>query len=111
MEVLKTTGAELDILNDKIKALELNLQKAQEQKARAISRAQETKSGHVYIVSNIGSFGENVYKFGMTRRLEPQDRIDELGNASVPFDFDVHGLIYTDNAPELEYKLHKLNLS
>jgi len=106
-EVLKTTGAELDVLNEKIKTLEQNLQKAQEQKARAISRAQETKSGHVYIVSNIGSFGENIYKFGMTRRLDPQDRIDELGNASVPFDFDVHGLIYTDNAPELENKLHK----
>jgi len=106
-EISKATGTELDTLNEKIKSLETNLQKAQEQKARAISRAQETKSGHVYIVSNIGAFGENVYKFGMTRRLDPQDRIDELGNASVPFDFDVHGLIYTDNAPELENKLHK----
>jgi hypothetical protein len=106
-EVLKTTGAELDTLNGKIKTLEESLQKAQEQKARAISQAQQTKSGHVYIISNIGSFGENVYKFGMTRRLEPQDRIDELGNASVPFDFDVHGLIFTENAPELENKLHK----
>jgi hypothetical protein len=106
-EISKTTGAELDSLNEKIKGLEQSLQKAQELKARAISRAQETKSGHVYIISNIGSFGENVFKFGMTRRLDPQDRIDELGNASVPFDFDVHGLIYTDNAPELENKLHK----
>ena len=106
-EISKTTGAELVMLNDKITSLEENLRKAQEQKARAISRAQQTKSGHVYIISNIGSFGENVYKFGMTRRLDPQDRIDELGNASVPFDFDVHGLIYSDNAPELENKLHK----
>ena len=106
-EISKTTGAELDALNEKIKTLEENLQKAQEQKARAISRAQQTKSGHVYIISNIGSFGENVYKFGMTRRLDPQDRIDELGNASVPFDFDVHGIIYTEDAPELENKLHK----
>jgi Domain of unknown function (DUF4041)/Meiotically up-regulated gene 113 len=106
-EVFQKTGAELDTLNGKIKILEENLQKAQELKARAISRAQETKSGHVYIISNIGPFGENIYKFGMTRRLEPQDRIDELGNASVPFDFDVHGLIYTENAPELENKLHK----
>ncbi len=105
-DVSKTTGTELDLLNEKIKTLEQNLQKAQEQKARAISRAQQTKSGYVYIISNIGSFGENVYKFGMTRRLDPQDRIDELGNASVPFDFDVHGLVYTENAPELENKLH-----
>jgi hypothetical protein len=106
-EISKSTGVELDTLNEKIKALEANLLSAQEQKARAISRAQQTKSGHVYIISNIGSFGENVYKFGMTRRLDPQERIDELGNASVPFDFDVHGLIYTENAPELENKLHK----
>ena len=106
-EVSKLTGVELDTLNEKIKTLEVNLQNAQEQKARAVSRAQQTKSGHVYIISNIGSFGENVYKFGMTRRLDPQERIDELGNASVPFDFDVHGLIYTENAPELENKLHK----
>lgn len=106
-EISTKTGVQLGELQEKIKSLEENLQKAQEQKARAISRAQQTKSGYVYIVSNIGAFGENVYKFGMTRRLEPQDRIDELGNASVPFDFDVHGLIYTENAPELENKLHK----
>ena len=87
--------------------LEENLQKAQELKERAISRAQLTKSGHVYIISNIGSFGDTVYKIGMTRRLEPMHRIDELGDASVPFDFDVHGLIYSENAPELENMLQK----
>lgn len=106
-ELLIASGTDLIILNEKIKTLEQNLKIALEQKARAISRAQETKSGVVYIISNIGSFGENVYKIGMTRRLEPQDRIDELGNASVPYNFDVHGLIYTENAPELENKLHK----
>src|SRR5262249_34996148 len=106
-EISNSTGAELDALNDRIKTLESNLQNAQEKKAKAISRPQQTKSGHVYIISNIGSFGENIYKFGMTRRLDPQERIDELGNASVPFDFDVHGLIYAENAPELETKLHR----
>lgn len=74
---------------------------------RAVSQAQLTRTGHVYIISNIGSFGENIYKIGMTRRLEPKDRIDELGSASVPFEFDVHALIKSDNAPALENSLHK----
>ena len=78
-----------------------------ENSQRAISQAQQTKIGHVYIISNIGSFGENVYKIGMTRRLEPMERIDELGSASVPFEFDVHAMIKSDNAPELENSLHK----
>lgn len=102
----KAQGEELERLTEKIKVLEENLRKAQELKERAISRAQLTKSGHVYIISNIGSFGDTVYKIGMTRRLEPMDRINELGDASVPFDFDVHGLIYSENAPELESNLH-----
>ena len=106
-EIEKTQGEELYRLNEKIKLLEENLKKAQELKERAISRAQLTKSGHVYIISNIGSFGETIYKVGMTRRLEPMDRINELGDASVPFDFDVHGMIYSENAPELENALHK----
>jgi hypothetical protein len=109
-------GKELDELNEKIKQLEGKLQNAQQDKERAISRAQLTKSGYVYIISNIGSFGEDIYKIGMTRRLDPQDRVDELGDASVPFDFDVHGLIYSDNAPELElhlqnhFELKRVNL-
>ena len=74
-------------------------------KERAISMAQQTKIGNVYIISNIGSFGENIFKIGMTRRLEPMDRIRELGDASVPFDFDVHAMIYSDDAPSLEKKL------
>lgn len=106
-EIEKAKGKELELLTEKIKRLEENLQKAHELKERAISRAQLTKSGHVYIISNIGSFGDTVYKIGMTRRLEPTDRIDELGDASVPFDFDVHGLIYSENAPELENILQK----
>ena len=106
-EIEKAKGQELERLTEKIKMLEENLQKAHVLKERAISRAQLTKSGHVYIISNIGSFGDTVYKIGMTRRLEPMDRIDELGDASVPFDFDVHGLIYSENAPELENILQK----
>ena len=65
------------------------------------------KAGYVYIISNIGAFGENVYKIGMTRRLDPQDRVDELGDASVPFNFDVHAMIFSDDAPALEAALHR----
>ena len=70
-------------------------------------REANQKAGYVYIISNIGAFGENVYKIGMTRRLDPQDRVDELGDASVPFNFDVHAMIFSDNAPALEAALHK----
>lgn len=80
-----------------------------------LSRAEEQidyrianqKAGYVYIISNVGSFGEGIYKIGMTRRLEPMDRIDELGDASVPFDFDVHALIFSEDAPALEAALHR----
>lgn len=101
------SGEKLDELSSQIKQLEQNLKEAHEAKERAISRAQETKSGHVYIISNLGSFGENVYKIGMTRRLEPMDRVKELGDASVPFTFDLHAMIFSENAPELENLLHK----
>lgn len=70
-------------------------------------RAANARAGYVYIISNVGSFGENVYKIGMTRRLEPMDRVDELGDASVPFNFDVHAMIFSDDAPTLETALHK----
>lgn len=83
------------------------MQNAQVKKERAISMAQQTKRGHVYIISNIGSFGEDVYKIGMTRRLEPSDRVYELGNASVPFKFDIHAMIYSEEARSLENELHK----
>lgn len=90
-----------------LRNLESKLKEAEEKSQRALSMAQQTKSGHIYIISNIGSFGENVYKIGMTRRLEPLDRVRELGDASVPFPFDVHAMIYTENAPRLEKELHK----
>lgn len=70
-------------------------------------RQANMRAGYVYIISNIGSFGKDVYKIGMTRRLDPQDRIDELGSASVPFNFDVHAMIFSDDAPALEAALHR----
>ena len=93
-------------LTAEIAELQRQLEEAQASSERAKSMAQLTKVGHVYVLSNIGSFGENIYKVGMTRRLEPNDRVKELGDASVPFPFDVHAMISCDNAPELEKNLH-----
>lgn len=87
--------------------LEQQIEAVHQQYERAKSMAQLTRQGHVYIISNIGSFGENVYKVGMTRRLEPMDRVKELSDASVPFDFDVHAMISCDDAPALEKVLHE----
>ena len=69
-------------------------------------REANQRAGYVYVISNIGAFGENVYKIGMTRRLDPMERVDELGDASVPFDFDVHAMIFSEDAPKLEAALH-----
>jgi hypothetical protein len=96
-----------EALNKKIDELQRRLEEAHANKERALSRAQLTKSGHVYVISNIGSFGDRIYKIGMTRRLDPIDRVRELGDASVPFPFDVHAMIYSENAPELENELHR----
>ena len=68
--------------------------------------AQQTRMGHIYVISNEGSFGEGILKIGMTRRLDPMDRVKELGDASVPFEFDVHAMIRSDDAPSLEKELH-----
>lgn len=70
-------------------------------------REANQKAGYVYVISNIGAFGENVYKIGMTRRLDPMERVDELGDASVPFNFDIHAMIFSEDAPKLEAALHK----
>lgn len=94
-------------MNEMISKLEEDLRLAQEAKERNKSMAQQTRSGYVYIISNVGSFGDGVVKIGMTRRLEPMDRVKELGDASVPFGFDVHALIYSKDAPALENELHK----
>jgi len=105
-EMLAAAEAEKEKLKIEMEKLKQKLKEAEEKSQRAISMAQKTKAGHVYIISNIGSFGENVYKVGMTRRLDPMDRIRELGDASVPFPFDVHAIIYSEDAPALENKLH-----
>ena len=87
--------------------MQQRLAEAEENARRALSMAQQTKSGHVYVISNLGTLGPDVYKVGMTRRLKPEERIDELGSASVPFPFDVHMMIRTSNAPALELALHR----
>jgi hypothetical protein len=94
-------------LEEEIAKLKDQLLEAEAKGERAISMAQQTKQGHIYIISNPGSFGEEVIKIGMTRRLEPMDRVKELGDASVPFMFDVHAIIHSDDAPSLENELHQ----
>lgn len=100
-------SAERNRLQAKIEKLEQALQEAQSRAERAQSMAQQTRCGYVYVISNIGSFGEGVYKIGMTRRLDPMERVTELGDASVPFPFDVHAMIYSEDAPALETALHR----
>lgn len=94
-------------LQEQIQGLEKALSEARELRERAMSMAQQTKIGYVYVISNIGSFGKDVYKIGMTRRLDPMERVLELSNASVPFPFDVHTFIYSEDAPALEADLHR----
>lgn len=96
---------------DKLKARILELQSQLGEviiKKDEITNLQNGKAGTVYIISNLGAFGEDVFKVGMTRRLEPQDRINELGNASVPFKFDVHSFIFSKDAVALENKMHEI---
>lgn len=95
-----------DLLNKKSQ-LEAHLSDIDKALTDIDYRQANMRAGYVYIISNIGAFGENVYKIGMTRRLDPQDRIDELGDASVPFNFDVHAMIFSDDAPALETALHR----
>lgn len=106
---------ELNDLNIKLGELQARWNDLDQEEKIVDYREQNAKAGYVYIISNIGSFGENIYKIGMTRRLEPMERITELGDASVPFPFDIHALIFSDNAPDLEAKIqnhfhsHRLN--
>lgn len=105
-EAASITGQQLDAFTEQIAMLERDLAAAHAKADRARALAEQTRSGYVYIISNIGSFGEGVVKIGLTRRLDPEDRIRELGDASVPFGFDMHAIIYSDDAPALERGLH-----
>ena len=109
MSYLKKTDSDIEkeLYISKIKDLEEKIKDLEKVKEDVLNREQNTRAGYVYIISNIGSFGENIYKIGMTRRLEPMDRIKELSSASVPFEFDVHAMIFSDDAPSLENILHK----
>lgn len=100
-------NVERQLYLDKIKELENKLSALQADKENVLQREQNTRAGFVYIISHIGSFGERVFKIGMTRRLEPMDRIAELSSASVPFPFDVHAMIFSEDAPGLEAVLHQ----
>ncbi|MFK5948133.1 MAG: DUF4041 domain-containing protein [Methylococcales bacterium] len=106
-ELSKVSEEDRIIAEQRIAELEHKLLDAEAKETRAKSMAEQTRKGHVYIISNIGSFGEDVYKIGLTRRLEPMDRVKELGDASVPFTFDVHAMIYVEDAPALESALHR----
>ena len=106
-QVQQATAEQRAMYEQKLQDLTGKLKEAEERNQRAISMAQQTRRGHVYIISNVGSFGDHVYKIGLTRRLEPQDRVDELGDSSVPFEFDVHAMIFSEDAPALESQLHK----
>jgi hypothetical protein len=107
-EATRAMGAKLERLTEQISKFEAKLDEARKKKERAIARAQLTKSGFVYVISNIGSFGDRIFKIGMTRRLEPMDRIYELSGASVPFPYDLHAMLYSDDAPRLEHEMHNL---
>jgi hypothetical protein len=101
-------AAARDQHGEEIAALRAQLAEAESRSERAKSMAEQTRAGNVYVISNIGSFGPGVFKIGMTRRLEPLDRVKELGDASVPFPFDVHLMVACDDAPALENAIHRV---
>lgn len=106
-EELRASGEHLEAIQAHIQDLEQKVAEAQAKQDHAVSMAQVTKMGHVYVISNVGSFGEGVFKIGMTRRLDPEDRVQELSGAAVPFGFDVHAMIFSDDAPSLELAFHR----
>lgn len=106
-QLLEKARAEAGVDEARIAELQAALDEAHAKTERARAMAEMTKSGYVYVISNIGSFGEDVVKIGLTRRLDPEDRVRELGDASVPFSFDTHAMIYSEEAPSLEAALHR----
>lgn len=113
IEKVQSQLAALSADDEKAKALEAKIAELQAQLAAVAQKKEEIisrqngKAGYVYVISNLGSFGENTFKVGMTRRLDPMDRVRELGDASVPFSFDVHSFIFSDDAVGLESELHR----
>jgi hypothetical protein len=110
-QMLKASEAQRQQYEAKLAEMAEKMRKLEEDRQRAKSMAEQTRTGHVYVISNVGSFGENVYKIGLTRRLEPSERVHELGGASVPFSFDIHAMIHSSDAPALERQLHKAFLT
>lgn len=107
VQLQSASGTERTILEERCSEIQQQLANIEEELKQIDYREANQRAGYVYVISNIGSFGENVYKIGMTRRLDPMDRVDELGDASVPFVFDVHAMIFSDDAPALEAALHR----
>ncbi len=101
------SDAERELIVQERASIEREMAELAKARQDVLNRERNTRAGYVYIISNLGAFGENVFKIGVTRRLDPQERIDELGDASVPFDFDIHALIFSEDAPTLESALHK----
>lgn len=102
-----STDVDRDLLLQQRASIEQNLVTVGRTKEDILYREQNTRAGYVYVISNVGSFGDNIYKIGVTRRFDPEERVDELGDASVPFCFDIHATIFSDDAPALENALHK----
>lgn len=107
LEDTNVTGEQRKELEEKRRNLEETVENLDANLKDIDYRQNNQRAGYVYIISNIGAFGENIYKIGMTRRLDPTDRVNELGDASVPFNFDIHAMIFSDDAPKLENALHK----
>lgn len=106
-QLLGCSDIERELLEDKKREIQGHLEDLDVAVKDIDYREANKKAGYVYIISNIGAFGEDIYKIGMTRRLDPTERVDELGDASVPFKFDIHAMIFSDDAPRLEAALHR----